>query len=73
MCTHKLCLTSEQMAGALVKQNLHLLLFSMMCDWREGSEGSEGRETDGEETEREGSALSPDQDEVESERDCEQP
>ena len=56
-----------------MKQNLHLLLFSMMCDWREGSEGSEGRETDGEETEREGSALSPDQDEVESERDCEQP
>ena len=71
------------MAGALVKRELHLLLFSMLYDWQEegGSEGegeeesgdkkrgAEGRgEGDGAESE-ETSAMSG-QDSVENERDC---
>ena len=56
------------MAGALVKRDLHLLLFSMIYDWRERSlEMEEEREK------RDTSAApsSPGQYEVENERDCE--
>ena len=76
VCIHKLCLTSEQMARALVKRDLHLLLFSMIYDWRgrslEREEGEKSQER-GREEERETSAVpsSPGHDEVENERDCE--
>ena len=63
VCIHSLCLTTKQMAGALIESDLHLLLFSMMYDW------NEERETEREEREGEKSTT-PDDNEVESERDC---
>ena len=51
-----------------MRRDIHLLLFGMMYDWREGSE-----EREREEGWRDASAIpsTPGQDEVENERDCE--
>ena len=68
MCIHKLCLTSEQMARALVKRDLHLLLFSMIYDWRERT--GEMEEEEREKRETSAAPSSPGQYEVENERDC---
>ena len=57
------------MAAALVQRDLHLLLFSMLYDWQEEEEGGGERENGSRETSNVSSL--PEQDRVESERDCE--
>ena len=54
------------MAGALVKRDVHLLLFNMLCDRQDSPERSCEREAES----RDHSA-SPGEDGVESEKDCE--
>ena len=66
MCIHMLSLISEQMARALVKRDLHLLLFSMIYDWRGRSEEREEREK----WDTSADPSSPEPCEVENERDC---
>lgn len=67
VCTHKLCLSSERMAGALVKRDLHLLLFKMLYDRQDSHESLEN-----EEETRDTSATSSQlgKEKVKSEKDC---
>ena len=56
------------MARALVKRDLHLLLFSMIYDWRERT--GEMEEEEREKRETSAAPSSQGQYEVENERDC---
>ena len=74
MCAHKLCLCSEKMAGALVRRDIHLVLFDLLFNIQDAREevwqGAESRE-DSVNSSLTGPGEGGERDGVESEKDCE--